>query len=387
MASEPKIVLLATEPSGDVLGARLLVALRAASPAPVQFSGIAGPLMQAEGCPSLFPMAELSLMGLAEILPHLPRLLRRIRETVDFILNTQPDVVVTIDGPGFNFRVARALRERGYRGRLMHLVAPSVWAWKPGRARKIARWYDHLLTLLPFEPPYFTVHGLAATCIGHPILECGADTGDGDAFRARHGLAPSQPLLAVLPGSRRGEVSRLLPVFGAAVARLVRDLPGLVVAIPVVPHVAESIRIATADWAARVVCVEQDEKYDLMAASQAALAASGTVTLELALAGAPTVVAYRLHPLTWALARRLVKVKYASLVNILQDQMILPEFLQDACTPDALADALEGFLRGDGVADFRSQSRMALAQLRPARAATPAARAAEVILASLIYAP
>jgi lipid-A-disaccharide synthase len=380
MAAEHTIALLATEASGDVLGASLIAALRAASPVPVRLTGLAGPAMQAAGCPSLFPIPELSLMGLAEVVPHLPRLLRRIRETVAFIRETAPDVVVTIDGPGFNFRVAKALRAQGYTGQLIHVVAPSVWAWKPGRARKIARWYNHLLTLLPFEPPYFTAHGLATTFIGHPILDSGADKGDGAAFRTRHSLAPGQPLLAVLPGSRRGEISRLLPVFAETVTRLAADFPGLAAAIPAVPDLHPALQQATAGWAVPILLTGQAEKYDLMAASTAALAASGTVTLELALAGVPTVVAYRLHPLTHSIARRLIRVKYASLVNLLRDESVLPEFLQDACTAAALAPAVGGFLAGEGVADFRSRSREALQLLRPPGAATPADRAAQVIL-------
>jgi lipid-A-disaccharide synthase len=374
------IVILITEPSGDVLGASLIAALRELSPQPLSLTGIAGPLMQAEGCTSLFPMSDLSLMGLTEILPHLPRLLRRIRETVAHVQATRPAVVVTIDGPGFNLRVARALRQAGYTGKLVHVVAPSVWAWKPGRAAKLATLYDHLLALLPFEPPYFTPHGLATTFIGHPIVDCGADRGDGAAFRIRHGMAVTTPLLAVLPGSRRGEVSRLLPIFAATVSRLAAEHPGLQVALPVVPHLADLLAQATARWPVPVHLIVQSEKYDLMAASTAALAASGTVTLELALAGVPAVVAYRVHPLTAAIVRRLIKVKYAGLVNLLQDREILPEFIQAACTPAMLAPAVGRFLRDEGVAEYRAGCQAALAQLRPDRGETPARTAAAVVV-------
>ncbi|HSR72174.1 MAG TPA: lipid-A-disaccharide synthase, partial [Kiloniellales bacterium] len=214
----PLVFLVAGEPSGDLLGARLMAALEQESGGRARFAGVGGSAMTAAGLKSLYPMADLSHMGLAEVVPHLPRLIRRLGETVTAIARLRPDIVVTIDSPEFSFRVARSARRLGIP--LVHYVAPQVWAWRPGRARRLAQRVDHLLVLLPFEPAFFERFGLACSFVGHSVLESGAARGDGAAFRRRHGLAESTPLVAVLPGSRGGEVRRLLPVFGPALARL-----------------------------------------------------------------------------------------------------------------------------------------------------------------------
>ena len=246
-------------------------------------------------------------MGLVEVLPRVPNLLRRLRQTAALALAERPDALVMIDAPGFNFRLARRLTGRGIP--LIHMVAPTVWAWRPGRARRIAGFLDHLLVLLPFEPPYFEREGLATTFVGHPVLDSGADRGQGAAFRARHRIAAETPVLAVLPGSRAGEVSRLLPVFGETLALLRQRIAGLHAVVPTLEPVAGMVQTAAAQWAVPVTVLgDAREKYDAMAASQAALAASGTVALELALADVPAVVAYRVHPLTAFLVRRLVRV-------------------------------------------------------------------------------
>ncbi len=318
----------------------------------VRFCGIGGETMTAQGLHSLFPMEELTLMGVMEVVPHVPGLLRRITQTVSAIRTLQPDVVVTIDAPGFCFRVARRLKRCAETKDIpiLHYVAPSVWAWAPGRARKVARFLDHLLTLLPFEPSYFEAEGLAATCVGHPVTESAAERGDGEAFRARHGIAPEAPVLCVLPGSRAAEVSRLLPVFGETLKRLVPHLGGVHVVIPVVPALAGHIESVTKEWPLPVTLLrDEKEKFHAFAAADAALTASGTVSLELALAGVPMAVAYRMNPLTAWLARRMVRVKYASLVNILLDREAIPEFLQKDCRPKSLARTLEMLLTDDAV--------------------------------------
>lgn len=343
--TSPLIFLIAGEPSGDVLGARLMAALKQATGGQVRFAGVGGERMIAEGLNSLFPMEELTLFGLAELLPKLPNLIRRINQTAGAILATKPDAVVTIDAPDFCFRVLKKVRRADRGIKLIHYVAPTVWAWRPGRAAKIARFLDHLLVLLPFEPPYFEAVGLPATFVGHSIVEAGVEKGDGAAFRARHGIPDDVPLLCVLPGSRRSEIKVLLPDFAATLALLKQKFPTLRAVVPTLGKVAAPVRAAAADWPVPTLVVEGDgEKYDAMAAAEAGLAASGTVALELALARLPSVIAYRIHPLTYRLYRRLIRVKYANLVNIMLDRMLVPERLQGECTPPKLAEAVAQLL-------------------------------------------
>ena len=337
----PTLFLIAGEPSGDALGARLMAAAKRLTGGKVRFVGIGGEKMMAEGLVSLFPMAELTLFGIFELLPHLPNLIRRIDQTVAEIIRIRPDAVVGIDSPGFTVRVAKKVRAAAPAIPLIHYVAPTVWAWKPKRATKYAAIYDHLLAVLPFEPPYFEREGLACTFVGHSVVEGGAGKGDGAGFRNRHGIASTDRVVAVLPGSRKGEVSRLLPDFRATLERLQPTHPALVAVVPTVATVRDRVAAAIADWPVRTVLVEGDaEKYDAFAAAEAALAASGTVSLELALARLPTVIAYRLNPVTVALYRRLIRVKYVNLVNLMLDRMLVPELLQQDCRPDRLATEL-----------------------------------------------
>jgi len=375
----PTIFLVAGEPSGDALGARLMSALKEARGDAVRFAGIGGAGMAAEGLDSLFPMSELSLMGLAEVLPHVPRLLRRIDETVSAIRAQRPDAVVTIDSPGFSFRVARRLAGSGIP--LIHYVAPSVWAWRPGRARKIAGFLDHLLALLPFEPPYFRAEGLACTFVGHPVLESGAGDGDGPAFRRRHGIGDDVPLLCLLPGSRQGEVSRLLPVFAETVALMAKSRPNVEVALPSVEGLAAAVSTATAMWPVRVRVVTGDaEKFDAFAAADVALAASGTVALELAMAKTPAVIAYRMHPLTGWLARRLVRVRYVSLVNLVLDRPVMPELLLGECRADRLAEAVTSLLDDPQARAAQASGAAEALAVLGLDGAAPSRRAADVVL-------
>src|SRR5947209_6354925 len=216
----PFIFIVAGEPSGDALGGALIRALRKRTGGRMRVAGIGGGRMGGQGVASLVPLSDLAVAGIAEVLPRAPLILRRVRETVQAIRQLRPDAVVTIDSSGFSWRIAHRLRRHGERLPLIHYVAPMVWAWRPGRARRMARWYDHLLALLPFEPPYFEAVGLACSYVGHPVIESGAERGDATRFRAAHGIAGEELVLTVLPGSRGGEVSRLLPIFGAALRRL-----------------------------------------------------------------------------------------------------------------------------------------------------------------------
>lgn len=319
-------------------------------------------------------------MGIAEVLPRARLILRRVRETADAIVRLQPAAVVTIDSSGFTWRIAQALRRRGESLPLIHYVAPMVWAWGAGRVRRIARWYDHLMCLLPFEPPYFEQAGLPASWVGHPVLESGLDRGDGKGFRARRGIAPEAPLLTVLPGSRQTEVGRLLPVFGATVERLAGRFPDLRVVVPTVATVADVVSDAVREWAVPAVIVEGSEKRDAYAASDAALAASGTVALELAMARLPAVVAYRVNPLTAFLAQRLVKVRYVNLVNLLLDREAVPELLLERCTPEALESAVAVLLADEAARAAQVGAyEEALARLG-SEGVRPSLRAADVVL-------
>lgn len=378
LTRSPHLMLVAGEPSGDALGAALMRALQELTGGSVRFTGVGGPQMEERGLRSLFPMHDLSLMGIAEVLPKVPLLRRRLREVEDHALASGPDAVVTIDSPGFNFRLGRRLKGQGIP--LIHYVAPSVWAWKPGRARKVAQFLDHLLTLLPFEPPYFEVEGLRSTFVGHSVLETGAAHGDGPAFRTRHDIAAGDSVVCVLPGSRNSETSRLLRPFGAAMRLVAAEVPNLTVVVPAVPHLAEQIRAAVRTWGVRATVVEGAEKYDAMAAANVALAASGTVALELALAKLPTVIAYRMHPLTWMLVRRLAKTPWVNLVNVLLKRGVVPELLQYDCTPDRLAANVLALLRDPAQRSAQIEATVgAIAMLTPP-GGSPSRAAAQAVL-------
>lgn len=380
--TSPLYYLIAGEPSGDVIGARLMRALRQRLGGKVRFAGIGGERMAEEGLVTLLPIRELAIMGMVEIAPQLINLIRRIRETIADIEAKAPVAVVTIDSSGFCFRVTEKIKLKLPRPLLVHYVAPMVWAWRAHRAYSAAKAADHLLTLLPFEPPYFEHVKLPATYVGHPVIEGGADRGDGPAFRARHDIAPDATVLCVLPGSRRGEIKRLLPAFRATVERLRQRFPDLVVVVPTVETVADHVAAAVADWAVRVVLVRgAAEKFDSFAASTAALAASGTVALELAMARVPMVIAYRIWGPTHFVVSRTVKIKYATLVNLLLDRPLIPELLQHDCTPERLTAEVERLLTDPGAAREQIDgSQAALLQIGLGGEA-PSLKAADTILA------
>ena len=377
METQPHVYVIAGEPSGDRLGARLIAALKSATDDHIQFSGVGGPKMESQGLASLFPMSELSVMGFAEVLPQLPNLLRRIRETAKDIRASKPDVVVTIDAPDFSLRVAKRLK--GSSIPLVHYVAPSVWAWKPGRAKKIAAILDHLLTLLPFEPPYFEKEGLASTFVGHAVIESGANEGDGVAFHTKHDIAVHANVLCVLPGSRHSEVSRLLPIIRSAIEKL--KTPDLHLVLPTVETVGAEVRQAVSTWPWPVTIVTSDaEKFDAFAASHGAIAASGTVSLELALARVPYVTIYKVNKLTGMIARRMIKTPFANIINILLDRQAVPELIQENCRADMIASKIDDLLIGDDaamaqIADFEE----ALSKLQSS-GQNPSDKAAAVVL-------
>ena len=377
------VYLVAGEQSGDALGGRLMAALRTARP-DLEFAGIGGPEMTAQGLRTLFPLRELAVMGLLEVLPKIFRLRALLQAAVADVTARRPDVLVTIDSPGFTLRLLKDVRGLGIKR--VHYVAPQVWAWREHRVKEFPGLWDRLLCLLPFEPAFFARHGLTGQFVGHPVLESGAGSGDAARFRARHGITADQRILILMPGSRRGEVARHLPIFSQTVTELA-DIPGLVPVLPVASAVADTVIQAVAGWPVRpIVLTERDDKHDAYAAADAALTKSGTSTLELAMASVPMAVAYRVNPLTAAIARRLVKVKYAALVNLLADREIVPELIQQDCTPTKLAAEIRTLLRDQPAADAqRAAFRSVLANLSP-NGATPSAAAAQAVL-DLLDAP
>ena len=338
------IMLCAGEPSGDALGGALMAELRALRPGDRLIGG-GGPAMRAQGLVSFFDIAEIAVMGIREVLPKARLLFRRMDQVADFAVRTRPDVVVLIDSGDFNHRVARRIRARDPGLKIVKYVSPQVWASRPGRAAKMKDFLDRVLCLLPFEPPFYETYGLPATFVGHPAVERAARMTGGAALRARLGIAPDAKLLCLLPGSRRVEVTHLLPVFRAAIAALAPAVPGLRVVLPTVPLVEPLVRAGLAGFPVPVdLLTTEADRYAAFDAADAALAASGTVTTELAVAGVPMVVAYKVGWLTAAIWTRLVKVAHITIANLVLGRRAIPEFVQDAATPQALAAALTPLL-------------------------------------------
>ena len=339
--------LIAGEASGDKLGAALLAGLREERP-DLEVAGIGGPLMAAEGVKSLFPMSDLSVMGLLEILPRLRHLFQRRDEAVTAVVAFNPDVLITIDSPDFCLRVTKRLRAQRPDIPVIHYVAPSVWAWRPKRAQKIARHVDHVLALLPMEPPLLKAAGVSCDFVGHPIVAEPIPSAEEVGTFMR-----DAPLITVLPGSRTGEVARLGPVFGESVRHIAARRPNVEVVLPVVANVRDAVETLVADWPVRVQLLypsvqspaeAEVRKRAAFMASDVALAASGTVALELARAGTPMVIAYKTAPLTAAIMRRLMRTPFVSLPNILRQEPLVPELLQEACTPEAIAQEVLALL-------------------------------------------
>ncbi|MBR4126147.1 MAG: lipid-A-disaccharide synthase [Alphaproteobacteria bacterium] len=339
------VYLIAGEPSGDLLASRLMKALIKKTNGKVRFAGIGGETMMANGFESLFDSSELAVMGVAEVIPSIPRIMARIRQTVDDIVAKKPDVVVTVDSWSFSARVNKGLRSLNTGIPQIHYVAPQVWAWKKRRARTCGRYIDRLMALLPYEAKYFQPYGLKVDFVGHPVVEGGAAKGDGTAFRKGNDIPEQTKLLCVLPGSRRSETKYLLPIFKETIAGLAEKYPEMHIVIPTVVTVEKAVREATADWALPVhIVTGETDRYDAFAACDAALAASGTVALELAMAKVPYTIAYKMNPISSWLARRLVKGKFANLVNILADREIVKEYLLEDCTVENLAAEAEKLL-------------------------------------------
>jgi lipid-A-disaccharide synthase len=353
------IMLVAAEASGDDRGAGLIRALKARLGKGVRFVGVGGEQMAAEGVESPFDIADISILGLFEGLAAYPRIVRRADETAALAVREKPDVAVLIDSWGFTLRVAQRLRRQAPGLPLIKYVGPQVWATRPGRARTLAATVDHLLSIHAFDAPYFEAAGLPVTFVGNSALTVDFSRAKPARLRKQIGAAASDPILIVLPGSRPGEIARMLPPFEEAVRRLKETHRNLHVVVPAAPTVAEMVKARVAGWSHRAHVIEGDEgKLDAMKAATVALACSGTVTTELALAGVPMVVGYRLGPVTaWIVLRFLLRTKWVTLFNIAAEEFIAPELIQDKCTGEALAREL--VLRLD---DKTLRDRQAVAQ-------------------------
>ena len=341
--ARPLIYVMAGEVSGDIIGARLIREIKRLRKHKFSFAGVGGEQMAKEGVQSLFPISEMAVMGIFELVPHVPNLIRRIHETVQDILTKKPVAVISIDSKAFTMRVAKLIQKQQKESdneiKLIHMVAPTVWAWRPGRAKNISKFLDHLLTLFPFEPPFFTRHGLATTFIGHPLAE--QPVGCSSIYRNIHDVDEATKIICLLPGSRPGEIKRLLPIFKKTLDLLLKKYPNIHIAMPTVVSVEGMLRRETLDWETPVSIITDPEmKLNAFAASSAALAASGTVTLELALAKVPSVIAYKVNPLSAIIGYFLVNQDAVVLPNKLTDEEIFPLYLQWKCTPYNLYEAV-----------------------------------------------
>ncbi len=375
------LMLIAGEPSGDQLGGQLMAALKSLYGDNVSIIGMGGPAMTAQGLQSFFPLTDTAVMGLREVVPKVPVILRRVRDLAAIALTRRPDAVVLIDSPDFTHRVAHRLKRLDPSIPTIDYVAPQVWASRRYRARAMARDFDLLLALLPFEPPFFEKFGLHTVFVGHPVIERAKRMTGGPQLRARLGIASETPVLCVLPGSRTSEIRFILPVFRQAVSDIARRVPGLVTLLPTVPHVAARVREATEGWPTPLHIIENEtDKYAAFKAANAALAASGTVTTELALARTPMAVAYRVGGLTYTLAQVLFRFKYFALVNLLLDRMAVPELLQRKATPAALADAIVPLLTDKAAAARQTADLDAVARALGEGSEPPSLRAARAIV-------
>ena len=385
MSNSLKIYLIAGEPSGDALGARLMRAMKAKMKDNVEFFGIGGENMEAEGLHSLFDISDLAVMGLAEVIPSIPKVLRRIHETVNDIIKIHPDIVVSIDSWSFGSRVQKIIRQKKLGIPQLHYVAPQVWAWKKKRARIMHKYVDHLLTLLPQEAKYFIPYGMQTTFVGHPVIESPVATGNKESFRHKYNIADNKKIICILPGSRHNEVAKLLPTFLNAARQLAKQHSDLLFVIPTVKTVEKRVLQMTNNCDLPLLIVEgSEDRHNAMCASSAAIAASGTVALELAIANVPHIIGYKVSPLTAFLAKHLLHIRFVNLSNILLGREIIPELLQNACNPDNICNYINGFLSHDKLYHTQISAFKEVKQILGFDKQTPSENACDVIL-QLIY--
>jgi lipid-A-disaccharide synthase len=378
-----KVFLIATEESGDRLGAHLMKVLRQRLGGAVRFEGVGGKSMAREGLTSLFPIEELSIIGLAAVVKQLPKVLRLIRETVGAVIGAQPDILVIIDSPDFTHRVARRVRAREPAIPIIDYVSPSVWAWRPGRARAMRAYIDHVLALLPFEPEeYRRLQGPPCSYVGHPLTEQLATLRPSAEEQRRRSQAP--PVLLVLPGSRRSEIRHHMAVFGETLGRLQAEGMAFDLILPTMPHLLEAVGEGLKSWKiVPHVVVGEPEKRAAFRIASAALAKSGTVTLELALAGVPMVTAYRTGAVEAWILLRAINVKSVILANLVVGENVVPEFLQRACTPELLSRALHEIMTDSPLRRRQVEAFARIADIMSTGDQPPSVRAADIVLATL----
>jgi lipid-A-disaccharide synthase len=376
----PHIFLVAGEESGDRLGAALIAAIRQRTQGRAQFSCVGGTSMATEGVPSLFPLGDLAIVGFGGILTRLPNILRRIRETADAVVSAKPDALVIIDSPEFTHRVARAVRARAPEIPIVDYVCPSVWAWRPGRARTMRDYIDHVLALLPFEPKTLSeLGGPPCSYVGHPLTERIGDLRPNELEKRLRMADP--PLLLVMPGSRSSEVRRMAPVFGAAVARVAEQFGDIEAVVPAVPRLADTVRAAVASWRVPTrVMTDASEKNEAFRTARAALTKSGTSTLELALAGVPMVAAYKVSLIEELTARLFINVPSVILANLILGENAVPEFIQRACTAERLAVAVLPLLADTPERRKQTEAFARLDTIMEIGTAKPGDRAASLVL-------
>jgi lipid-A-disaccharide synthase len=382
-----KIFIIAGEPSGDVLGGKLMAEIKQQSNI-VEFIGVGGTKMQEQGLDSIFSIDDLSLMGFVEIVPHIPKLLKRINQTVEAIINSGADMVITIDSPDFCFRVMQKLHKTPLAKKIkkVHFIAPTVWAYRAKRAEKIAKLYDLLLVILPFEPPYFEKHGLETLFIGHPITEstCASlqhDVSASASFLETHQISPNDLVICAMAGSRVGEVKRILPEIIGAINILAKKYPNLVVLMPVIKKTKQLVESYSSKIKTKVIIIDEDQKYQAFKASNLAIAKSGTNNLEIYIAGLPMITIYKINPITHFFIARLIKVKFANIINIILNRELIPELIQDNCCSQKIANIAQNLIANPVLMQNQiSESQNVLKILGLNSQETPSKKAAKKIL-------
>ena len=378
-----KIFLIATEESGDRLGANLMKVLRQRLGGAVQFEGVGGRAMAIEGLNSRFPIEELSIIGLAAVVRQLPAIMRRIRETTDAVIAAAPDILVIIDSPDFTHRVAKRVRAKAPHIPIVDYVSPSIWAWRPGRARAMKPYIDHVLALLPFEPrAYEELHGPPCSYVGHPLTEQIAQLRPNALERERREANP--PVLLILPGSRRSEIKHHMTAFGMTLTRLQAEGVAFEAVLPTMPHLEEAIAAALKYWNVQPrVVIGEDEKRAAFRIAHAALAKSGTVTLELALSGVPMVAAYRTGAMEAFVLRRAIRVNSVILANLVVGENVVPEYLQENCRSERLLPALRDVLSDTPLRRKQLEAFARIDSIMSTGSQPPSVRAADIVLATM----
>lgn len=376
-----KYFLIAGEPSGDAIGGKLVTSLKKQDP-DAEIVGIGGPLMKQAGLKCLFKMEDLNVMGIWEVVMRLPQLKKIMDGVVAEIEEFEPDALVTIDFPDFNFKVAEKIRRRGKtNAKLVHYVAPSVWAWRPGRAKKVASFLDAMMCILPFEPDYFKAHKLRAVYVGNPVLEDHPENASGKRFREEQNIPEDMKMIGVCFGSRPSEIEGLSTVILETVEYLHERYPDLQIVCPTLPQLEYDILTKVHDVkATKYVLHNAQKKWDAIAACDFSITVSGTMALELALANAPHIVVYKTHPLTYMIGKMLVKAKYMHLANIMLDEMVVPEYLQGACKSEPLAlDIIKHLEEPDQIRQQREKFDVLRNLMETDKAEEPSDRAARYI--------